>query len=209
MSTTIHPTLADIHADLWAGLARAVVDRRHAWHLITIATLDAADGPAFPELRTVVLRRADPEQRVLMAHTDRRSAKVAHLAADPRCAVLAYDPKGKQQLRLRCRAEVHTAGPVFERQWQASRLMSRRCYLAPLAPGTPADEPVPNIPEDLRHTEPDQARSELGRENFAVIGCAIERIDWLHLAHDGHRRAAFAYDRADPAAEPVATWLAP
>lgn len=209
MNSTTNATLSDVHADLWAGLVRAVVDRRHAWHLITIATVDAATGEAFPEMRTVVLRRAEAERRVVMAHTDRRSAKVSQLAANPRCAVLAYDPKGKQQLRMRCTATVHTEGAVFDRQWASSKLMSRRCYLAPLAPGVPADVPVPNIPEDLRHTEPDAERSELGRANFAIMEFAIERIDWLHLAHDGHRRAAFSYDPENRAGEPAATWLAP
>lgn len=203
-------TLADIHTDIWAALVRAAADRRHPWHLITIATLGtAADGTAYPDARTVVLRRADAGQRTIMAHTDRRTEKVSHIAEIPRCTVLVYDPKAKQQLRLRCRAAIHTAGPVFERQWQGTKLMSRRCYLAPLPPGTPGDAPMPNLPEDLLHTEPDQQRSEVGRDNFAVMECTVEHIDWLHLAHDGHQRAGFTYNPERPSEAPQATWLAP
>lgn len=81
----------------WALLTRASADRRHPARAVQLATR-GADGA--PRLRSVILRGADAAARRARFHTDRRSAKVAEIAADPRVALLLWDPRSRVQLRL-------------------------------------------------------------------------------------------------------------
>ena len=45
------------------------------------------------------------------------------------------------------------------------------------------------------------------RENFAVLLIEPSSLDWLYLAHDGHRRAQFA--RSGPGQNWQGTWVIP
>ncbi len=76
-----------LHA-AFGRLAEGARDGRSPFRTPALATL-GRDGA--PQLRTVVLRGFDPAARSLSIHTDRRSAKVAELAADPRAALHVYD----------------------------------------------------------------------------------------------------------------------
>jgi hypothetical protein len=72
-------------------------------------------------------------------------------------------------------------------RWQRIRQSaSARDYLSALAPGTP-----------LETTSPATAQ----RESFAAVTARVERIDWLELHRDGHRRAVFG--------KPEAHWVQP
>jgi hypothetical protein len=179
-------------AEAFGLLARGVADRRCALHTPTLATL-GADGA--PNLRTVVLRGFDPATRLLRIHTDRRSAKAAELAADPRAMLHGYDAVAQVQIRIGGRAMLHLDDAVADAAWAGSREMSRMCYAAPHAPGTPVAAP-PAAPDD----------AVAGRANFAAVTLRADTLDWLHLAQAGHRRARFAWDAAGGLA---ATWLAP
>lgn len=173
-------------------LARAVADRHSPLHTPTLATV-AADGG--PSLRTVVLRAFDPATRRLRLHTDRRSAKTAEIAAEPRVMLHGYDPGAQVQLRLAGRARLHLDDAEADAAWAASRVMSRLCYAAPDPPGAVLPAPAP-APED----------AEGGRGNFAAVTVVFESLDWLMLAHAGHRRARFAWDAA---CRRSACWVAP
>lgn len=118
-------------------------------------------------------------------HTDRRSAKVPEIEADPAGAVLVYDPKQKIQLRLDCRLSVHSADELARESWAAKRDFSRLCYQVMRAPGEAVSDPaaVPFSSQD----------SNEGADHFAVIAAKITRIEWLYLAHQGHRRAEFTW----------------
>ncbi len=186
------PDLEATLADAFRLIARGVADRRHPFHTPTLATL-AEDGA--PSARTVVLRGFDAAARQLRIHTDRRAAKVAELAARPRAGIHMYDHGAAVQLRLSCTATLHADDAVAEAGWAASRDFSRMCYAIDPAPGTPCAEPPP-APHD----------PEGGRLNFCVVLLRIDRLEWLHLAASGHRRARFAWP--GPAA-PEANWLVP
>lgn len=182
-------TLAALLDDTWRGLVRAAADRRHPWRTPVLATV-AADGA--PNARTVVLRAADPATRTLRLHTDRRSAKAAELARDPRVTLVFWDPRARVQLRLRGRAEVLHEGPEHARAWAATPPAARRDYATRLPPGTPIA-----AREDVAHGD--------GAANFAVIRVRVMTIDRLALAAEGHLRAGFAWEGD----EPRATWLVP
>ncbi|MDO9498548.1 pyridoxamine 5'-phosphate oxidase family protein [Falsiroseomonas sp.] len=179
-------------AEAFRLIARGVADRRHPFHTPTLATL-AADGA--PSARTVVLRGFDAATRQLRIHTDRRAAKVAELNAQPRASLHMYDHGAAVQLRLSCLATLHADDAVAQSGWAASRDFSRMCYAIQPAPGTPCAEPPP-APAD----------AEAGRPNFCVVLLRIDRLEWLHLAAAGHRRAHFAW--SGPGG-PEAGWLVP
>jgi hypothetical protein len=176
--------LAAIEADLWARLARGKADRKSAWHTPVVGT---AEG----ELRVMVLRHVDRAAGTLRFHTDRRSPKVAAFASNDRASVLFYDPGAKLQLRCSGRAQLSTDSPATDAAWAASSAASRRCYLAPFAPSSRADQPTSGLPAAFETSLPTLAESEAGRGNFAALTVTLDRIDWLYLAHDGHRRALF------------------
>ncbi|MFZ9916455.1 MAG: flavin-binding protein, partial [Phycisphaerales bacterium] len=102
-----------------------------------------------------------------------------------------YDAGRKLQLRVAAVAEVHATGARADEAWARSAPSSRRCYLAPAAPGARCDAVSPNLPEALRLRVPTVEESLAGRVNFALVATRVTAIDWLHLASEGHERARF------------------
>lgn len=169
-------------AEAWRLLSAGASDRRSAFHTPTIAT-SALDGR--PRLRTVVLRSVDTGAQTLRFHTDRRSDKIAELTRDPRVAAHFYDPAAKIQLRAEGKASLHHDDAVAQAAWQASQRMSRICYGTAPAPGSPiAAGGAFSLPELTPEIE-------AGRENFVAVVVHVQRLEWLYLAHGGHRRALF------------------
>jgi hypothetical protein len=177
-----------------ARLAEGTRDRRSPAHSPTLGTI-GLDGR--PRLRTVILRGFDEESRRLRFHTDRRSAKVAELARDPRVALHVYDQAGKFQMRIDGLASVHHEDAIADESWASSRAMSRVCYGTNPAPGT-------TIRDGGAFSVPSDEETEGGRVNFAAVVVTMERLETLYLAFSGHRRAAFRF-----VGEPSATWLVP
>ena len=179
---------------IWDALHQGASDRRHPFHLPTLATRGASD---FPEARIVVLRRAERASRELICHTDARSGKVREIGADPRVTWLFYDPQMRHQFRVRAHAEVLTSGPLFEDAWARSNVSSRRCYLAPRAPSSESEHPTANLPDSHVDRNPTLEESEAGKVNFSVLRSEIISIERLHLASDGHRRVRFDFVEDD------------
>lgn len=187
-----------ISADLWVRLAAAPRQRNSPWHRPVVGT---ADG----DLRVMVLRHVDAVTGRLRFHTDRRSPKVAALAATARVSVLFYDAASKLQLRCSGVGQIASDGPAVDAAWAASTAASRRCYLAPLGPSSRSAVPTSGLPAAFERQLPTLPESEAGRANFATLTVELDRIDWLYLAHDGHRRALF--ERTDD--QWVSGWLIP
>ncbi|MEM9083930.1 MAG: pyridoxamine 5'-phosphate oxidase family protein [Planctomycetota bacterium] len=206
MSETLDTSesLQNVLESCWAMLEAGVRDRRTPFHLPTLCTVAPDTSPS---TRVVVLREANPESRVLRCHTDKRSSKVEHIQANDRVAWLFYDPSAMTQIRLNGRAKVHAQDEIAKAAWESSQLTSRRCYLAPAAPGSAADAPSPNLPEEFRSGVPSEDESAPGFENFAVIRTIADEIDWLHLGSRGHRRAKFAWGSGEKVN--VSTWAEP
>ena len=172
----------------WNELGRGAVDRRHGFHVPAIATL-GLDGA--PQARAVVLRRVNSETGEIYCHTDLRSGKVGEIRANPRIAWHFYDEGRRLQLRIAALAEILHEGPPVDDAWARSAVTSRRCYLAPRAPGAVCDAPSPNLPEAVRDRRPTEEETLPGRANFALVATRATAIDWLYLASEGHQRARF------------------
>lgn len=179
-----------------ALLARGVKDRRSGMHTFTVATI-GPDGA--PSLRTVVNRGFDAESRILRFHTDARSSKLAEMRADPRTSVHVYDPRAKIQLRMQTLASIHVDDGLRQAAWEATRDFSRECYRVLPAPGDSLAQPTEVAFQSSQS-------GEEGVENFVAVSLAIQTLEWLYLAHQGHRRARFCWDEQGNLEQ---TWLVP
>ncbi|MEM1166234.1 MAG: pyridoxamine 5'-phosphate oxidase family protein [Planctomycetota bacterium] len=177
--------------EVWSMLAHGAADRRRACHTPTLVTVDAGGRPC---ARTVVLRGVDPEVGTLRCHTDARSPKVDEITRSGWVSWHVYDMAAKVQLRCGGSARVEREGATVDVAWDNTPLMSRRCYLAPRAPGAPSEGPSANLPEALIERDPTSEESEGGRAHFAVVVCDVLEIEWLWLHHAGHRRAWWSRD---------------
>jgi pyridoxamine 5'-phosphate oxidase len=177
-------TLDAALADAEARLIRAAKDRTSPMHMPVIGT---ADG----DLRMMTLRDCAPGPGLLRLHTDARSPKAALIGAGAQVSLLAFDPLDKVQLRLRGTGRIETAGPIADAAWAEASPYARRCYLAEAAPGALVDGPTSGLPAEVEGIRPSEAQLMPARANFVVLLIEPNLIDWLHLAHTGHRRARF------------------
>ncbi len=153
-----------------------------------------ADGR--PGLRTVVLRSFDPAMRRLVVHSDRRAAKMAEIAANPRVALHVWDDDAQVQVRLDGVAAPQPEGAA-RMEWDQLHAGSRGTYRVRPAPGTVLADPAA--------ADTDRVDEDAAYANFAVIAVQVDGMEWLHLARDGHRRAAFTWTADGMRAE----WLVP
>jgi pyridoxine/pyridoxamine 5'-phosphate oxidase len=134
VSAKIEPqiaTLDEIRDYVWNALERAAHNRHDAFHTAMTGTISEFGC----QMRTVILRKVDRHSGTLFFHTDYRSVKIRELEKDHRLSWLFYDADRKVQIRAASTAAVHYQDAVARERWQASSLSSRRCYLAPSAPG--------------------------------------------------------------------------
>lgn len=176
-------------ADVWQRLGRAAKDRRAAMHTPVVATL-TPDG--LPSQRVMVLRAFDRATATLRFHTDSRAAKADQVGSGGPVSVLGYDAGAKRQFRLSGTARIERDTPAANQAWAEATLFARRCYLADPAPGTVSELPVSGLTADIEGRIPEGEHEVApGRANFALLMAQIDTIEFLHLAHTGHRRAMF------------------
>ncbi|MDT0358890.1 pyridoxamine 5'-phosphate oxidase family protein [Herbaspirillum huttiense F1] len=172
--------LPELHSLIWDELRRGASPTRSPFTIWQLATL-GLDGA--PQLRSVVLREADATAGSLCFHTDLRSPKLAEIRADGRVAMLAVDLERHLQLRVNGVAQVVQDAARVRAMWTGARPHTLILYKTPHAPGTPVVQP-----EDA-HVQPHVSSD--GVENFALVEVRLERIEWLDLTPDQHRRARF------------------
>ena len=175
------PPLQAVRDELFRLVARGVADRRSPFRTPTFGT-PGLDGR--PRLRTVVLRAFDPGLRRVVVHSDTRAAKVAELAANPRAMLHVWDDGRQVQVQM---DGIATRQPeeVARTEWGRLHAGSRATYCVRPAPGTPLDDPA--------LADADRLDEGAAVANFAVIHLEVSGMEWLHLARDGHRRAAFTW----------------
>lgn len=193
-------TLDDVLKDMTERLQLAARDRRSAMHMPVVGTNDG-------DLRMMVLRACDPEFAQVRFHTDARSHKVEAIGQGAQVSFLAFDPEAKVQIRARGTGWIETTGSVVDAAWAQADAYARRCYLAEAGPGTPIAQPASGLPAAVEGIRPSEEQLVPARENFAVLLIALTSLDWLYLAHNGHRRARFS--RGEPGQPWQGTWVIP
>lgn len=188
--------LGDIPALTWSLLQAGVESAAHPFHTTCLATLTAAG----PTQRTVVLRHVDATSRMLLCHTDVRSAKVDQIHEDPRASWLFYDSAMKLQLRFTGTLTLHADDVLADSRWASTTATSRACYNTDIEPGRFLKAPAAAPPITR-----DEAALTQAKRHFAVVACRVKTLDWLFLDRAGHRRAQFRWSDDDLAAH----WVAP
>lgn len=178
-----------ILTESWRHLREAADSETHPWRLGSLATVLNNR----PHVRTVVLRDVQPDERELICYTDLRSAKISQIKDSPCVEWMVYDPTTRVQIRLRGTASIHSNDERSEQHWCESSPEHRREYITVSTPGTRADSAVANLPDYLFDRLPNDEEAQLGYENFAVIICRIEHLDWLQLRRNGHLAAQFLW----------------
>lgn len=176
---------------IWNLLSDGAGNRNSPLHLPAVGTV-TADGR--PSQRIMVLRSADPQKRLLRFNTDARVSKVTDIGDGAPVSILGYHPEAKIQIRMAGTGQVRRDGPEADAGWEKASLYGRRCYLADPAPGSAVDEATSGLPTEIEGQKPTEGQVEPARSNFAVLLVEIERIEWLYLAHTGHRRASCTWN---------------
>lgn len=181
----------------WQLLEAGASDRTSGMHTPVVVSV-GIDGR--PHGRTVVLRHVDADRRTARFHTDLRSGKVEEYRRNPAVEMVAYEPAQRIQLRLGGSVQIHHDDDVADAAWAGSQIPSRECYRQSARPGSTGYDP-----NELAALSIDD-----GRANFAAVELHVRSIEWLFLAHTGHRRARFSWpDTSDGDRSVSATWLAP
>lgn len=155
----------------WRELGRACSEREHGWRTMTLATVDGDRA----EARSVTLREVHEAARGLVFYTDDRSPKLAQIRAHPRGALLAWCERLSWQLRLQVVLSIETDAALTQSRWSRLRMTpAAQDYLSPMAPGEPLGQ---------------DGLERGSREHFAMVNARVEKVDWLELHRDGHRRA--------------------
>ncbi len=155
--------------------------------LVSLATVDRAGAP---DLRQVVLRRADRAAGRVEVFTDASTPKVAEIRAEPRVGLLIWQARDRLQIRLRGTATI-LQGAATLAEWEAMSDAQRGNYGTVPPPGTPIDSG-----SGFRRVA-DPAR-------LAILRIGLSEIDAVHLARPHDLRAR--YRRAEAWR---GQWLAP
>ena len=170
----------------WSGIIRGVADAKSPARHPTLATVSETNAP---EIRTVVLRKANQKNSTVQIHTDKTSKKVRDLSTNSNGALHIWLPKSRLQIRLNIIAKIQTGSDVKD-LWDKVPERSRISYGTVPAPGTPIETP-------LAYQQPSNS------ERFAVLKCQVIKIELLHLGLH-HIRAQFS-----ASSDWKGTWLAP
>ena len=166
----------------WGKLLYGSLITSNAYHTGVVGT--QLNGRV--NLRTVVLRAVDPDEKQVIFYTDIRSAKMEALKANAEMSWLFYDAEDKTQVALAGNAVIHHQDAFALQHWGKVGENGRKAYMAIPAPSTGIDHPG----DGLEYSK-NGITDEDGYKNFAVITTEVNYIDWLSLKEGGHRRAEF------------------
>jgi pyridoxamine 5'-phosphate oxidase len=194
--------LPALEKDCWLRLLNGSLSYKNPFHHPVVANRNE-DGI---NMRTVVLRKVDTEEKKLSFHTDIRSGKWKELKTDEHISWVFYSPAGRIQIRLRGAAALHHDDAIADEAWNKSTMSSRKIYSGEQGPSSFAASPVSGLPEKFETADPTPEESEAGRKNFGIVITEVNRMEWLWLNSAGHCRASFNYNKEVSFA---ASWLVP
>jgi pyridoxamine 5'-phosphate oxidase len=185
----INFTLTDLEKDCWLRILNGSLRSKDAFH--TPAMANTVDGQI--HLRTVVLRKVNPQQKTVAIHTDIRSKKWQNLATHKNISLLFYDAAARIQIRLGGEATLHNDDDIANLAWQNTSANSRKTYLTEKPPSSICEEPSSGLIAQFEKNNLTIEETEVGKANFGVIKAHINYMEWLWLNSAGHRRAVYHY----------------
>lgn len=180
--------------EAWRLILEGSRDRKSPLHTPTVASVR---GDGTPSLRIMVLRDAIRDTRTLRFHTDYRASKVADIGQSGPVSILGYHRDAKIQLRLSGVGRIENSGSTCDAAWDEATLYGKRCYLADPAPGSIVEAPISGLDPSMEGRIPEGYEVAPARDNFSILLVEINKVEWLYLAHTGHRRALFNWDDTD------------
>lgn len=168
----------------WSQLAIVPSQKRHPWRTAVVANLV---GQRVLQ-RTVVLRKAVANRRLLRFYTDIRSAKIQPLPENASFSWLFYNPRKQIQVRLQSQASIVT-GELAQEIWKRVNPHTFKDYATISAPGMPSEGPNAVI-----HPTEEELLLEKARQHFCAVDCTVAEIEFLQLHRSGHRRAQFLWE---------------
>jgi pyridoxamine 5'-phosphate oxidase len=167
------------HAEeIWKTLVRATVDKKHPWRVVSFSSC-GADGP---QVRSVVLRAAKPAEHTLVFYTDARSQKIEDIRFDPRVALLLWNSRSSEQLRIAGSASIELDDSIRNSLWARIPEYARKDYATLSAPGAVLEASLPEF------------NLETAWQNFTVLNVKVQAMELLQLDRSGHSRQAFVPD---------------
>lgn len=191
MSKEAENTLHDVYKKIQEILKQDINSTRHPFHTGSLATISLDKKP---KARTVVIRKLDEVKRQIFFHTDIRSPKIQELKNNPYIELCFYAREQKMQLRFSAQAMIHYQNDIAKKSWENSALSSRKCYLSEIAPSSVTGAGNDSLPSHLKGIVPSEEETEAGFQNFTVIECNYNQIDFLTLSYKGHQRARVSWE---------------
>ena len=173
--------LKKIEQLIWDFFQQGVKNKKSAFHLPTIATCSEKSF----NLRTVVLRQVIREDNIVVFHTDIRSKKIAELKSNNKLLLHIYDKKNKIQIQAEGKAKIFNKVKLNNLTWSSLSNNTRSAYLIKETPG----KKIANE-KDLKYLSHDD-----GYNNFSIVKVKISKIIFLHLNHNGNKKALLKYER--------------
>lgn len=182
-------TLEQLEIHIWNTLTRAKVDRKHPYRTFVLSTISTS---GIPDARNVILRNVHQINKTLCIYTDARTPKVNHLLSQANASLTFYNPKSKEQLRIKAVAKVLINEERNQKTWNTLSEHGKKDYLSIMIPGMEGQASSTYIDAE-------------DSSNFCIIELDVYEIDFLKLNREGHRRASFRYNNQSK----QATWLVP
>ena len=165
-------------------IAKATGAAKHEFHTFTLGTVNRG----FPQLRTVVLRKFEPESVNILFHTDIRSDKINHLQECSQVSLLFYGYTLRLQVSFNGIAGIEKDPELTQYQFENSSADAQKCYAYGTQPSSiihskTKEELQPDIQLPLSANQLLTAK-----ENFVVVRIVPDKCDILCLHYSGHIR---------------------
>jgi pyridoxine/pyridoxamine 5'-phosphate oxidase len=202
LDTSHEITLSSVESNCWQMLSVAVSNRKDPMRTMVVGSV----AGTMAQIRTVVLRKVEINEKNIYFHTDIRSSKIEDIRRTGQLSWLAYDQAQRTQIRLCGTTTLHHGDDVAQTQWNLTPHHSRRNYLLPEGSGKKHSEDFKTHQDKLSDFSYTLEESEAGFKNFVVVITNVEKLDWYYAHHTGNRRAGFTYENG---LLKYADWLTP
>ena len=166
----------DIFDGLWKDLVRGSQDRKSEYRWVNFST---AGKSGRSSVRTVVLREAKKNNRILRIFSDRRAKKVEQIKVNPFVTAHFHDRKNCIQLRMLGTAQLANQELTYA-NWIKLSEQQRKLYKMLQGPG-----------ESYESDKNNAYYLEKNAHEFCVIDIHVKEIDWLSLNNEQHLRIKF------------------
>ena len=182
-------TLENVRENISYNLSEGVKNRKSDFRTFTLCS-----HGIYPTGRTVVLRGYDSLTNILTFHTNSHADKIKDINENPYVCCVFYSKSLKIQIRCFGYAEINHKNTRSIASWNNMNDMSKECYFQNPPPGT----------QIKSYNDFSKTIFSSVSDNFCVVDVKLEKLDWLFLKREGHRRANIFINNKESD-----TWVSP